>query len=106
MTGRRVGAHGCLTAAVIAVGAALGTIAVATGALRLGKPADSAPSAEQLAQQRCQAEVLKRLVSPTQPRSLMSTPKPALSTSTVGTFSSLTASEPLKGVDVSRVSAC
>jgi len=36
-----------LIAALIAVGAALVAVAVATGALQLGHSADSAPSAEQ-----------------------------------------------------------
>lgn len=53
-----------LIAALIAVGAAMVAIVVATGALQLGKTTDSAPTAEQLAQQRCQAEVLERLVAP------------------------------------------
>ena len=93
-----------LTAALIAVGAALVAIAVATGALRLGKSADSAPSAEQLAQQRCQSEVLKRLVSPD--NATMSDLHTETSTLDVDgrDFSSLTASEPLKGIDASRIS--
>jgi hypothetical protein len=93
-----------LTAALIAVGAALVAIAFATGALRLGKSADSAPSAEQVAQQRCQSDVLKRLVSPD--NATISDLHTETSTLDVDgrDFSSLTASEPLKGIDASRIS--
>ena len=93
-----------LTAALIAVGAALVAIAFATGALRLGKSADSAPSAEQVAQQRCQSEVLKRLVSPD--KATLSDVHTETSTLDVDgrDFSSLTASEPLKAIDASRIS--
>jgi hypothetical protein len=90
-----------LTAALIAVGAALVAVAVATGALKLGHSADSAPSAEQLAQQRCQAEVLKRLVSPD--KATISDVHTQTSTLDGRDFSSLSASEPLKGVDVLRI---
>ena len=91
-------------AALIAVGTALVAVAVATGALKPGKSADSAPSSEQLAQQRCQAEVLKRLVSPD--KATISDVHTQTSTLDVDgrDFSSLTASEPLKGVDASRIS--
>ena len=93
-----------VAAALIALGAALVAIAVATGALRLGKSADSAPSAEQLAQQRCQSDVLKRLVSPD--KATISDVHTETSTLDVDgrDFSSLTASEPLKGIDASRIS--
>jgi hypothetical protein len=93
-----------MTAALIALGAALVAIAFATGALRLGKSADSAPSAEQLAQQRCQSEVLKRLVSPD--KATLSGVHTETSTLDVDgrDFSSLTASEPLKAIDASRIS--
>jgi hypothetical protein len=92
-----------LTAALIAVGAALVAVAVATGALKLGHSADSAPSAEQLAQQRCQAEVLKRLVSPD--KATISDVHTQTGTLDIDgrDFSSLSASEPLKGVDVLRI---
>jgi hypothetical protein len=90
-------------AALIAVGAALVAVAVATGALRLGYSADPAPTAEQLAQQRCQAEVLKRLVSPD--KATISDVRTETGTLDVDgrDFSSLTASEPLKGIDASRI---
>jgi len=92
-----------LIAALIAVGAAVVAVAVATGALRLGHSADSAPSAEQLAQQRCQAEVLKRLISPD--KATISDVHTETSTLDVDgrDFSSLNTSEPLKGIDVSRI---
>ena len=93
-----------LTATLIAVGAALVAIAFATGALRPGKSADSAPSAEQLAQQRCQSDVLERLVSPEE--ATLSDVRTETSTLDVDgrDFSSLTASEPLKAIDASRIS--
>lgn len=92
-----------LIAALIAVGAAVVAVAVATGALRLGHSADSAPSAEQLAQQRCQAKVLKRLISPD--KATISDVHTETSTLDVDgrDFSSLNTSEPLKGIDVSRI---
>jgi hypothetical protein len=92
-----------LIAALIAVGANVVAVAVATGALRLGHSADSAPSAEQLAQQRCQAEVLKRLISPD--KATISDVHTETSTLDVDgrDFSSLNTSEPLKGIDVSRI---
>jgi hypothetical protein len=92
-----------LIAALIAVGANVVVVAVATGALRLGHSADSAPSAEQLAQQRCQAEVLKRLISPD--KATISDVHTETSTLDVDgrDFSSLNTSEPLKGIDVSRI---
>jgi hypothetical protein len=92
-----------LIAALIAVGAAVVAVAVATGALRLGHSADSSPSAEQLAQQSCQAEVLKRLVSPD--KATISDVHTETSTLDVDgrDFSSLNTSEPLKGIDVSRI---
>lgn len=92
------------TASLIAVGAAVVAIAVATGALRLGKSADPAPTAEQLAQQRCQSEVLKRLVSPDNATISELRAEPSTLDVDGRDFSSLTASEPLKGIDTSRIS--
>lgn len=91
------------TASLIAVGAAVVAIAVATGALRLGKSADPAPTAEQLAQQRCQSEVLKRLVSPDNATISELRAEPSTLDVDGRDFSSLTASEPLKGIDTSRI---
>ena len=92
------------TASLIAVGAAVVAIAVATGALRLGKSVDPAPTAEQLAQQRCQSEVLKRLVSPDKATISELRAEPSTLDVDGRDFSSLTASEPLKGIDASRIS--
>ena len=90
-------------AALIAIGAALVAVAVATGALQLGKSADSDTPADQLAQQRCQSDVLKRLASPD--KATITDIRTETSTLDVDgrDFSSLTASEPLKGIDASRI---
>lgn len=89
-------------AALIGVAAAV-AVTIGTGVLRPGQSGDSPLSAEQAAQQRCQAEVMKKLVSPdTATISELHT-----QTSTLDAegrdFSSLNASEPLKGVDASRI---
>lgn len=91
-------------AALVVAGAAIVAIAIGTGALRLGKPGQSAPSAGQAAQQRCESEVMKRLVSPD--KATLSDIRTENSTlDTEGRdFSSLTASEPLKGIDAARIS--
>ena len=90
-------------AALIAAGAAIVAVAVATGALRPGKSGESAPSAEELAQQRCQSEVMKLLVSPA--KATISDVHTQTSTLDVDglDFSSLAASDPLKGIDISRI---
>lgn len=86
-------------AALIAVAAA---VAVGAGVLRPAKSGESS-SAEQAAQQRCQAEVMKKLVSPdTATISELHT-----QTSTLDAegrdFSSLNANDQLKGVNASRI---
>src|SRR5512139_25773 len=92
-----------LIAAMIVAGAALVALAVATGGLRLGKSRDSAPSAEQSAQDRCQADVLKRLVAPaTAHFSDVRTETSGLEADGKDLFP-LTLDEPLKGVDTSRI---
>ena len=91
-------------AALVAVGTAMFAVAVATGVLRLGRSADSAPTSEQFAQQRCQSDVLNRLVSPDKATiSDLHTETSALDVDGRD-FSSLTASEPLKGIDATRIS--
>jgi hypothetical protein len=92
-----------VAAALIALGATLVAVAVATGALRLGKSGDSVPSAEQSAQQRCESEVMKMLVSPA--KATISGIRTESSTLDVDgrDFSSLAASAPLKGIDTSRI---
>ena len=92
-----------VTAALISAGAVIVAIAVATGALKLGKSGDPAPSAEQSAQQRCESEVMKLLVSPA--KATISGIRTESSTLDVDgrDFSSLAASEPLKGIDTARI---
>jgi len=92
-----------VAAALIALSAALVAIAVATGALKLGKSGDSALSAEQSAQQRCESEVMKKLVSPA--KATISDIRTESSTLDVDgrDFSSLASSEPLKGIDTSSI---
>lgn len=51
-------------AALVAAGAVIVAIAIGVGALRAKDADDHPPSAEQMAQQRCQSEVMKRLVAP------------------------------------------
>ena len=90
-------------AALFAVGAALVGVAVAMGVLRLGNSAQPAPSAEQLAQQQCRSEVLERLVSPD--KATITDVQTETSTLDVDgrDFSALNASEPLKDIDVLRI---
>jgi len=90
-------------AALVVLGAAIVAIAIATGALRLGNPGQSAPSAEQAAQQRCQSEVMKRLVSPDKASISDIRTEPSTLDTEGRDFSSLNTSEPLKGVDTSRI---
>lgn len=90
-------------AALVVAGAAIVAVAVGTGALRLGRSEDSAPSTEQVAQQRCQAEVMKRLVAPDKAALSDVRTEPSTLDTEGRDFSSLTASEALKGVDTSRI---
>ncbi|EHB55259.1 hypothetical protein MycrhDRAFT_2453 [Mycolicibacterium rhodesiae JS60] len=85
------------------VGAAIIAVAISTGTLRLGTSGDDALTAEQSAQGRCQAEVLKRLVSASTAHiSDLRTETSTLDTEGRDQFS-LTLEEPLKGVDKSRI---
>lgn len=94
-TGRRL----LLIAAVFVIGAVLAAVAVT---LVRGRP--SAPSAEQSAQQRCETDVKKRLFAPENATiSDLKTEAGTLDPEALD-FSSLTASEPLKDVDRSRIS--
>ena len=92
-----------VTAALVAAGAVLVAIAVATGLLQIGKSSQSTPSAEQSAQQRCQSDVLKRLVSPS--NATLSEVRTETSNLDVDgrDFSSLNSIEPLRGIDISRI---
>jgi hypothetical protein len=87
----------------VVAGAAAVAVAISTGALRLGTSRDSKPSAEQSAQERCRADVLKRLVAPASAHltDVRTAPSP-LDTEGRDLFS-LTLEEPLKGVDISRI---
>jgi hypothetical protein len=90
-------------AAMIVTGAALVALAVATGVLHLGTGGQSAPTAEQAAQDRCQADVLKRVVTPTTANfSDVRTETSSLEADGKDLFS-LTLEEPLKGADTSRI---
>ncbi len=92
-----------LIAAMIVVGSGIVALAIAAGGLQFGKSGESAPSAEQLAQDRCQSDVLKRLVAPaTTHFSDVRTETSSLDADGKDLFS-LTLEEPLKGVDVSRI---
>lgn len=87
--------------ALIAAGAA--AAAVATATLRPGPSPDTAPAAEQLAQQRCTSEVLTRLVrAENATLSDLRTETSALDVDGRD-FSSLNASEALTGVDTGRI---
>ena len=92
-----------VTAALVVAGAVLAAIAVATGLLQIGKSSQSTPSAEQSAQQRCQSDVLKRLVSPS--NATLSEVRTETSNLDVDgrDFSSLNSIEPLRGIDISRI---
>jgi hypothetical protein len=89
-------------AAFVLVGAAIVAVAISMGRLRLWK-SDAGPTAEQSAQERCQADVLKRLVSASTAHlsDLRTEPSP-LDGDGKDQFS-LTLEEPLKGVDTSRI---
>lgn len=91
------------TVALIGGGAALAAIAVGSVVVHVGKSGDAPLTAEQSAQQRCEADVMKRLVSP----DMAEISDVRVETSTLDTdgrdFSSLKASEPLKNVDRARI---
>ena len=91
------------TVALIGGGAALAAIAVGSGVAHVGKSGDAPLTAEQSAQQRCEADVMTRLVS--SDKATISDVR--IETSALDTdgrdFSSLTASEPLKNVDPTRI---
>lgn len=87
--------------AVVAAGAV--AVAVLTGGLQLGKLAESEPSAEQAAQQRCESEVMERLMSPDK-ASISDIRTESSPLDPEGRdFSALTASEPLRDIGTSRI---
>jgi hypothetical protein len=90
-------------AALVVCGAAIVAVAIATGGLRLGATGDSAPSAQNSAQQRCESEVLKRLLSPEDAAlSDVHTEASTLDRDGRDQFP-LTIDEPLKGVNATRI---
>jgi hypothetical protein len=90
-------------AAMIVTGAILVALAMATGVLRLGTSGQAAPTPAQTAQDRCQADVLNRVVTPaTAQFSDVRTESSSLEADGKDQFS-LTLAEPLKGADVSRI---
>ena len=101
--GRHVDRRAVLViATLIAAGAAL-AVAVATGVLRAGSSGHSAPSGEKSAQQRCESDVRKRLMSPdTATLTDLQTEKVALDLA-ARDFSSVTASDQLKGIDPAHI---
>ena len=100
---RRTGRGRLLVIAALIVAGAAVFAAVVTGGLRLGTNGDSAPSAEQSAQDRCQSEVLKRLVAPDAAHiSDVRTEASSLEADGKDLFS-VTLAEPLKAVDASRI---
>lgn len=90
-------------ATLVVIGAAIVAVAVATGALRLGKLKESAPSAQEAAQQRCQSDVIERLASPDKATISDIRTEASILDPEGRDFSSLTASEALKGIDISRI---
>ncbi len=90
-------------AAVVLVGAAIVAAAITTGALRLWRSDDAGPTAEQSALQRCQTDVLNKVVSPSTVH--LSDLRAEASTLDVDgrDLFSLTLEEPLKNVDRSRI---
>lgn len=92
-----------LLTGLIGAGAAIVAIALSTGILRRGDEATPALSAEQLAQQHCQADVMKRLASPDRATISDVRADTASLDSDGRDFSSLNASEPLKGIDRTRI---
>jgi hypothetical protein len=92
-----------LTAALVVGGAAMAAAAVGTGHLRLQESGDASPSAASSARQRCESEVLKRLVSPKDASlSDVHTETGILDFDGRDLFP-LTLDEPLKGVDATRI---
>jgi len=92
-----------LAAIFVAVGAVGVAVAIASGNLRPGESQGSKPSAEQTAADRCQADVLKKVIDPTAAQLAdVHTESGTLDTEGRDLFS-LTLEEPLKDVDPERV---
>lgn len=90
-------------AGFLATAGATVAIAAGTGVLRTSESGHTGPTPEQSAQQRCESDVMKRVVSPDKATiSDVNTETSSLDPDGRD-FSSLTASEPLKGVDTSRI---
>lgn len=93
-----------VTAVLVLVGAAIVAIAISSGALRLWRSSETRPTAEQSAMDRCQTDVLKRLVSAsTAHLSDVRTEASSLDVDGRDQFPPLTLDEPLKGIDTARI---
>lgn len=94
-----------MTAVLVLVGAAIVAIAISSGALRLWRSSETRPpTAEQSAMDRCQTDVLKRLVSAsTAHLSDVRTEASSLDVDGRDQFPPLTLDEPLKGIDTARI---
>lgn len=90
------------TAGILAAGAAALVIAVATGKLRLGG-SGAAPSKEQVAQQRCESDVLRRLVARNKATISDTRTETAALDADGRDFSPLNTGDRLKGVETSRI---
>ncbi|MCX2929101.1 hypothetical protein ORI20_02360 [Mycobacterium sp. CVI_P3] len=96
---RRLVIAACLTVG----GAAAVAVAITVGGIRLNGGSQAMPSAERSARERCAADVLKRLVSPsTATLTDVRTDPSTLDTDGRDLFP-LTLDEPLKGVERSRI---
>jgi hypothetical protein len=93
-----------MMAALMACGAAIVAIAVATGVLKLGKPGNSVPTTQEAAAQRCQTDVMKRLAAPDKAQLAdVRTENGTLDLEGRDLFP-VTLEEPLKGADTARIS--
>lgn len=90
-------------AGLVAAGGVLVAVAIATDVVRLADPAQRRPAPDQVARDRCQSEVLKRLISPSSAQlSEVRAESTSLDPDGRDLFP-LTLEEPLKGVDTSRI---
>lgn len=90
-------------AGLVTLGAAIAAITLYAGVFDLQKPADTRPTMEQVAQERCETDVLDRLMSPSTARlSDISTERSRLDADGKDLFS-LTLEKPLQGVDPTRI---
>ncbi|MBB3600879.1 hypothetical protein FHT40_000512 [Mycolicibacterium sp. BK556] len=99
----RRGTRLVMLAALVLVGATLVVVAITTGALPPWKSDNTGPTAEQSARERCQGDVLTKVLSPSTARfSDLRTEASTLDSDGKDQFS-LTLEAPLKDVDKSRI---